>query len=156
LRTTARLAGDSWIIEGRKRWVSSATGWDRKGAEVLCVLCRTDPEAAPDRSISIILVERPAAAVVFERAIDAAGHRAHLLPQFRFDGVDVLGGNVLGSIGGGLALAAACFTGAAALVGVFDASTRSPSGAWSAPPNGSDGDVRDIVDAVLYLDNAGL
>ncbi len=66
-----------------------------------------------------MLVERPASGLVFERAIDALGHRAHLLPQFRFEGVSVPGDNVLGSVGGGLALTAACFTGAAALVGIF-------------------------------------
>jgi nitroalkane oxidase len=119
VRTAARLSGDRWIIQGRKSWVSSATGWDRKGADVLSVLCRTDPDAPPERSISVILVERPASGLIFERAIEAVGHRAHLLPQFRFEGVSVPRGNVLGSVGGGLALTAACFTGAAALVGIF-------------------------------------
>lgn len=119
VRTTARFAGDGWIIHGRKAWVSSATGWDRKGADVLSVLCRTDPDAAPDRGISIIIVERPAPGLVFERAIDAVGHRAHVLPQFRFEGVRAPGANVLGDVGGGLALTAASFTGAAALVGIF-------------------------------------
>ena len=119
VRTTAKLTSDSWIIQGRKSWVSSATGWDRKGADVLCVLCRTDPDGPVDRSISVILVERPASGLLFEHTIDAAGHRAHLLPQFRFDEVRVPRANVLGSAGGGLALTAACFTGAAALVGVF-------------------------------------
>jgi nitroalkane oxidase len=119
VRTTAKQTDDGWIIHGRKSWVSSATGWDREGADVLCVLCRTDPEAAPDRSISVILVARPAAGLVFERAIDAAGHRAHLLPQFRFEGTRVPSANVLGNVGGGLTLTAACFTGTAALVGVF-------------------------------------
>ena len=47
------------------------------------------------------------------------GHRAHLLPQFNLREVGVSRGNVLGSLGGGLALTAACFTGAAALVGIF-------------------------------------
>jgi alkylation response protein AidB-like acyl-CoA dehydrogenase len=119
VRTTARLSGDRWIIEGRKSWVSSATGWDRRGADVLSVLCRTDPDAPPERSISVILVERPASGLVLERAIDSVGHRAHLLPQFAFQGVSVASGNILGSLGGGLALTAACFTGAAALVGIF-------------------------------------
>ena len=119
VRTTAKLSGDRWIIEGRKSWVSSATGWDRKGADILSVLCRTDPDAPPDRGISVMLVERPASGFVFERAIDSVGHRAHLLPQFRFDGVSVPKDNVLGSLGGGLTLTAACFTGAAALVGIF-------------------------------------
>jgi nitroalkane oxidase len=119
VRTTAVLRGDQWIIHGRKSWVSSATGWDRKGADILSVLCRTDPDAPPERGISVLIVERPASGLVFERAIDAVGHRAHLLPQFRFEGVRMPSGNVLGSVGGGLALTAACFTGAAALVGIF-------------------------------------
>jgi alkylation response protein AidB-like acyl-CoA dehydrogenase len=40
-------------------------------------------------------------------------------PQFNLKGVSVSRDNVLGSLGGGLALTAACFTGAAALVGIF-------------------------------------
>jgi nitroalkane oxidase len=119
VRTTATLRGDRWIIEGRKSWVSSATGWDRKGADILTVLCRTDSDAPPERGISIMVVERPASGLVFERAIDSMGHRAHLLPQFDLTGVSVSGDNLLGSLGGGLALSAACFTGAAALVGAF-------------------------------------
>jgi nitroalkane oxidase len=95
------------------------TGWDRKGADLLSVLCRTDPDAPAERGISIILVEGPASGLVFERAIDSVGHRAHLLPQFALEGVSVPGDNVLGSLGGGLALTAASFMGAGALVGVF-------------------------------------
>jgi alkylation response protein AidB-like acyl-CoA dehydrogenase len=34
VRTVAKLAGDNWTINGRKKWVSSATGWDRKGADI--------------------------------------------------------------------------------------------------------------------------
>jgi nitroalkane oxidase len=119
VRTTARFSSDRWIIQGRKSWVSSATGWDRQGADLLSVLCRNDPDAPAERGISIILVERPATGLVFERAIDSMGHRAHLLPQFALEGVSVPGDNVLGSPGGGLALTAACFVGAAALVGIF-------------------------------------
>ncbi len=119
VRTTATLRGDRWIIEGRKSWVSSATGWDRKGADILSVLCRTDPDAPPERGISVMVVERPASGLVFERAIDSVGHRAHLLPVFGFEGVSIPSDNVLGSVGGGLTLTAACFTGAAALVGIF-------------------------------------
>jgi nitroalkane oxidase len=119
VRTTAPLQGDRWIIDGRKSWVSSATGWDRKGADLLSVLCRTDPDAPPESGISVILVERPASGLVFERAIDSVGHRAHLLPQFNLRGVSVPRDHVLGGPGGGLALTAGSFTGAAALVGIF-------------------------------------
>ena len=119
VRTMATLREDRWIIEGRKSWVSSATGWDRKGADILTVLCRTDPAAPPERGISIMVVERPPSGLFFERAIDAVGHRAHLLPEFNLKEVSVSSDSILGSLGGGLALTAACFTGAAALVGVF-------------------------------------
>ena len=119
VRTRARLQGDRWIINGRKKWASSATGWDRKGADILCVLCRTDPDAAPSKAISIIVVERPAAGIVFERAIDTIGHRAHLVPEFRLENVSAPRDNLLGEEGTGLALSAASFTGTAALVGIF-------------------------------------
>jgi alkylation response protein AidB-like acyl-CoA dehydrogenase len=109
----AALRGDEWIIEGRKSWVSSATGWDRKGADLLTVLCRTDSDAPAERGISVMIVERPASGLIFERAIESAGHRAHLLPVFNLRSVSVAADNVLGSLGGGLALTAACFTGSA-------------------------------------------
>jgi alkylation response protein AidB-like acyl-CoA dehydrogenase len=119
VRTTAKLQGEHWIINGRKKWVSSATGWDRKGADVLCAVCRTDPDAPPDKSISIIAVERPSQGIVFERAINSLGHRAHLTPQFGFENVAAPGHNLVGQQGSGLALTAASFTGTAALVGVL-------------------------------------
>jgi nitroalkane oxidase len=70
-------------------------------------------------AVSIIAVERPAAGFVFEHAIDPLGHRAHLLPQFRFDDVLVPRTNLVGEEGGGFALTTASFTGAAALVGIL-------------------------------------
>jgi alkylation response protein AidB-like acyl-CoA dehydrogenase len=119
VRTTAKLEADRWIIRGRKSWISSATGWDHKGADILCVVCRTDAAGPPERSVSIIAVERPAAGFVFEHAVDAVGHRAHLLPGFRFDDVSVPRVNLVGEEGGGFALTAGSFTAAAALVGIF-------------------------------------
>src|SRR5262249_52764233 len=119
VRTTARREGDGWIINGRKKWVSSATGWNREGADVLCVVCRADRTAAPDAAISIIAVEGPVRGIVFERAIDTIGHRAHLVPQFALQNVATPGHNLLGQEGAGLALSAAAFTGTAALVGIF-------------------------------------
>src|ERR1700679_993231 len=65
VRTTAKRVGENWVINGRKKWISSATGWDRKGADVLTVVCRTDPAAPPERAISIIVVEGPAPGIVF-------------------------------------------------------------------------------------------
>ena len=119
VRTTARIEGDNWVINGRKKWVSSATGWDRRGADVLCVVCRTDASAPAEQGVSIIAVEGPAPGIVFERAIDAIGHRAHLVPQFGLQNVSAPRSNLLGQEGGGLMLAAGAFTATAALVCIF-------------------------------------
>jgi nitroalkane oxidase len=119
VRTTAKLVGENWVIDGRKKWISSATGWDRKGADILCVVCRTDPNAPRDKAISIVAVEGPVPGIVFERAINAIGHRSHLVPQFGFENVVTPRHNLLGQEGGGLTLATAAFTGTAALVGIF-------------------------------------
>ena len=119
VRTTAKRVGENWVINGRKKWISSATGWDRKGADVLSVVCRTDPTAPPERAISIIVVEGPAPGIVFERAINSIGHRAHLVPQFGLQNVTTPQHNLLGQEGSGLALGSAAFMATAALVGIF-------------------------------------
>jgi alkylation response protein AidB-like acyl-CoA dehydrogenase len=82
-------------------------------------VCRTDPAAPPDAAISIIAVEGPVKGLVFERAIDTIGHRAHLVPQFGLQNVATPRHNLLGQEGSGLALTAAAFTSTAALVGLF-------------------------------------
>ena len=113
VRTRARLEGDHWIISGAKKWVSSGTGWDGKGADLLTVVCRTDPVAPPESGISVIAVLGPAEGIVLDRAIDSVGHRAHLLPQFRLNDVQTPADHLIGPRGGGKALAEACFTGTA-------------------------------------------
>jgi len=119
VRTTARRVGDEWVISGRKQWISSATGWDGRGADLLTVVCRTDPEVEPSRGISIIAVPCPDTGLVLEHAFDTLGHRAHFTPRFRLDAVRVPAGNVLGREGGGLQLAAESFAGSTALVGIL-------------------------------------
>jgi butyryl-CoA dehydrogenase len=119
VRTQARLEGDHWVISGAKKWVSSGTGWDGKGADLLTVVCRTDPDAPPERGISVIAVRGPAEGIVLDRAIDSVGHRAHLQPQFRLNDVHTPADHLIGPRGGGKALAEACFTGTAPIVGFF-------------------------------------
>ncbi|MGN1285986.1 MAG: acyl-CoA dehydrogenase family protein [Bradyrhizobium sp.] len=122
LRTAAHLDGEDWVISGAKQWVSSATGWDGNGADLICVVCRTDPAAAPDSAISVIAVPRSAGGIkgiALERAADLMGHRAHLTPRFRLEQVRASRDNVLGGVGSGLQLVEMSFAGTAALVGVF-------------------------------------
>ncbi len=119
VRTTATLEGDAWVINGTKRWVSSATGWDGKGADLLCVVCRSGMTAPVANGVSIIAVERPAAGIITDRNIESIGHRAHLMPVFRMENLRSPKSNLIGVEGGGLQLAEAAFTGTAALVCVF-------------------------------------
>lgn len=119
VRTRAARADGRWVINGRKKWVSSATGWQREGADLLCVVCRTDPEAPPERAVSIIAVEKPATGVVLDRVIDSPGFRAHLLPEFTLQDVTAPEENLLGAPGAGLRLSGASFAGASALVGLM-------------------------------------
>ncbi|MDM0071440.1 acyl-CoA dehydrogenase family protein [Variovorax sp. J31P207] len=118
-RTVARLEGDEWVIDGAKQWVSSATGWEGDGADVLSVVCRTDAPDAPHGSISIIAVPKGSQGIVTVRDLDALGHRGHLTPHFRLQGVRVPRDNLIGPVGGGQQIVEGSFTGTAALVGIM-------------------------------------
>ncbi len=54
MRTTARLAGDDYVVNGSKTWITNAR---RSG--LVALMCRTDPDAVPaHRGISILLAEK--------------------------------------------------------------------------------------------------
>lgn len=118
VRTTAVLDGDEWSITGTKQWMLGS-GWDGRGADLLCVVCRTDTAAPPDRSISVIAVPRPERGLELLHLMDTLGNRAHAAPRFRLDAVRVPAQNVVGTVGAGRAIIDASFTGTAALVGIM-------------------------------------
>lgn len=118
-RTVAVRAGGDWLISGSKQWVSSATGWGGRGADLLCVVCCTDPDAEPEQRLSVLLVPKPERGLSTEACPETLGHRAHLTPRFRFDQVRVPLDHVVGGVGGGKALVEASFSGTAALVGIM-------------------------------------
>jgi len=41
VRTQVRLEQGEWVISGAKKWISSGTGWEGTGADLLTVVCRT-------------------------------------------------------------------------------------------------------------------
>ena len=54
IRTVARKDGDSYVVNGSKTWITNA-----RRAQLIALLCRTDPDAEPKhRGISILLVEK--------------------------------------------------------------------------------------------------
>jgi len=53
LRTTARRAGESYVVDGAKTWITNA-----RRAQLVALLCKTDPHAEPAHAgISILLAE---------------------------------------------------------------------------------------------------
>ena len=119
LRTTARLEGDEWVITGEKQWVSNAAGWDGSGPELICVVCRTDPDAPPAESLAVIAVPGPVDGLRVTGSFDTLGHRAHLTPKLALEGVRAPAENILGRAGDGLGIVEAAFGGTAATVGAF-------------------------------------
>lgn len=107
LNTTARRMGDDWILNGEKIWATNSAGWDFKGCDLACVVCRDvtngepSPDADPSDSIMILLVTRAdldaQSSEAFEtvRQVSAMGHTAVSGPHIRYKDVRVPFDNVL-------------------------------------------------------------
>jgi alkylation response protein AidB-like acyl-CoA dehydrogenase len=103
LRTTARLEGGRWVVEGRK-WFTS---WVDRSGHVI-VMCRTEPEDVPVHSaFSMIVVPTDAPGFSMVRELVVLGLRDVLSGHFELalDGVSVPEDHLLGPRGAGFALA---------------------------------------------------
>ncbi|MCF8146733.1 MAG: acyl-CoA dehydrogenase family protein [Deltaproteobacteria bacterium] len=67
IRTTAKLDGDEWVINGQKAWGSNAGV-----SEAYCVVCTTDPEAG-DEGLALIYVPSPTEGLSFGKFENKAG-----------------------------------------------------------------------------------
>jgi acyl-CoA dehydrogenase len=100
IKTTARLEGDEWVINGRKWYVS---GGDH--ADWICVMCRTEPEGVPiHEAFSMILVpiNTPGLTKVRDMHVMGLTHSSH--PEFTYEEVRVPAKNLLGGRGEGFKL----------------------------------------------------
>ncbi|MFQ3568033.1 MAG: acyl-CoA dehydrogenase family protein [Aggregatilineales bacterium] len=95
VQTTARRAGDEWVIDGSKAWITNAGL-----APVITVLLRTDPSAGT-RGFSLMLVDTDAPGLTIhppEKKMGLQGSPTHMLT---FDSVRVSADAVLGIEGQG-------------------------------------------------------
>jgi alkylation response protein AidB-like acyl-CoA dehydrogenase len=102
LRTTARLEGDEWAIDGRK-WFSSGA----EGATFGILMAVTDPEEPPHRRMSQIIVPADAPGLEIE-PVPVLGHRGRGWTthcEVRYANVRVPAGNLLGGRGDGFRIA---------------------------------------------------
>jgi acyl-CoA dehydrogenase len=87
--------GDDYVINGRKWWTTGAA--DPRCA-LLVVMGKTDPDAAPHRQQSMVLVPRDAPGVTVVRSLpvfgfeDQHGHCEILFEDVRVPAADILGG----------------------------------------------------------------
>jgi acyl-CoA dehydrogenase len=103
LETRAVLDGDEWVIDGDK-WFQ--TGAD--GAAFGIVMAVTDPDGAPHRHISQIIVPADTPGVEVVRPVPVLGHVGHgwnTHCEVRFRGARVPASNLLGERGDGFRIA---------------------------------------------------
>jgi alkylation response protein AidB-like acyl-CoA dehydrogenase len=130
-QTTAYRDGDEWVINGEKIWATNCAGWDFKGCDLACVVCRdvTDGEPSPDSDprdrVMIIMVTRadldrngPGAFEVL-RHISSPGHTSASGPHVKYTNVRVPAKNVLCPPGQGAQVAFGSFDASAVIVGAM-------------------------------------
>jgi len=84
LRTTARLDGDEWVINGEKMWPSGASV-----ADVYCVVCTTDP-TLKEEGLALIYVPKDAPGLSFGEPEKKMGMRVtDVNAAIHFDNVRV-------------------------------------------------------------------
>ncbi|KAL2006072.1 hypothetical protein VTN00DRAFT_9726 [Thermoascus crustaceus] len=132
LQTTARKEGRYWVINGEKLWTTNSGGWDGKGADLQCVVCRysqdnspQDPSADPSAAILILIVtpkviaqNEPGAYTVLHDS-ELTGLTATSGPHSRFMNLRVPEANLLASPGTGASVVEQAFGTSAALVGAL-------------------------------------
>jgi alkylation response protein AidB-like acyl-CoA dehydrogenase len=100
IETTALADGDSYVIRGRKIFITSGSVGD-----LYLVFAVTDPEARKGRRLSAFVVDRDAAGFTIGRDEDTLGTRGSPLTELVFDDVRVPSGRRVGEPGQGLEVA---------------------------------------------------
>ena len=95
IRTTARDAGDHWLLNGSKTFITN--GWH---ADLVIVVAKTDPDAGA-KGTSLLLVERGMPGFEKGRRLKKAGMKAQDTSELFFDNVKVPKSNLLGDLNRG-------------------------------------------------------
>lgn len=98
MRLRAERVADGWRLDGTKFWITNG-----HEADVVVVYAKTDPGAG-SRGITAFLVERGLAGFSAGQTIDKLGMRGSPTSELVFDGCVVPHDNVLGEVGGGVAV----------------------------------------------------
>jgi len=92
IQTTARKDGDSYVVNGRKTWITNA-----RHADPLPVLVKTDPAANPPHAgMSVLLVDAGTPGFEVLRDLPKLGYRGPETCELVLDEARVPAGNLLG------------------------------------------------------------
>lgn len=96
IRTTARLDGDSYVVNGSKMWITNA-----RYADPLPVLVKTDPAAVPaHKGMSVLLVEAGTPGYRVLKDIPKLGYKGTESCEILLEDVRVPRGQLLGGVEG--------------------------------------------------------
>jgi alkylation response protein AidB-like acyl-CoA dehydrogenase len=96
IATTARRDGDSYVVSGRKTWITNA-----RHADPLPVLVKTDPVATPRHAgMSILLVEQDTPGFEVVRDLPKLGYRGPETCELVLDEARVPAASLLGGVEG--------------------------------------------------------
>lgn len=96
IATTARRAGDGYVVNGRKTWITNA-----RHADPLPVLVKTDPSARPaHKGMSVLLVDPASAGFEVVRDLPKLGYRGPETCEIVLDDVRVPVSGLLGGTEG--------------------------------------------------------
>ncbi|ADP81844.1 acyl-CoA dehydrogenase domain-containing protein [Pseudofrankia inefficax] len=105
IQTSIVRDGDDYVINGRKWWI---TGVADERCEIFIVMGRTNPEAAPHRQQSMILVPRDTPGLTILRHLPVFGYQdQHGHSELLFEDVRVPAANLLAGEGDGFAISQA-------------------------------------------------
>ena len=95
MRTTARRDGGQYVVNGSKTWISNA-----RHSQLIALLCKTDPTAAPaHRGVSILLVEHGPGLEV-SRDLGKLGYKGVESCELSFDSFRTPAASLLGEVEG--------------------------------------------------------
>jgi citronellyl-CoA dehydrogenase len=95
IRTRARLDGDSWVIDGRKMWITNGSQ-----ADWVCLLTKTSDEPGYN-GMTMILVPTSTPGFSVGRTITKMGNNSSDTAELVLDGVRVPVANTIGEVGRG-------------------------------------------------------
>ena len=101
MKTTCRLEGDHWVLNGQKNWITNSTA-----AEVFIVYATKDPEMG-HKGVCCFVVEKSYEGFTIGKHEETMGVRASGTCPLTFDNVKVPAANLVGEEGKGFNIAMA-------------------------------------------------